>query len=119
MKLTLSENTCSLLNTCWSLCLYLNSLYKMQPFKKSTIGVVYRFNIELVYQIAAIINTNLDLHFPEGCGVDRIAHRRTRTLLTYYITSIFTLSTCIQRAKEGTLIAQIIAVKKPATFTYT
>ncbi len=46
-------------------------------------------------QIAAIINTNLDLHFPEGCGVDVIAEPGR-----YYVTSAFTLATCIHGRKK-------------------
>uniref|UniRef100_A0A8C8S3Y1 Orn/DAP/Arg decarboxylase 2 N-terminal domain-containing protein n=1 Tax=Pelusios castaneus TaxID=367368 RepID=A0A8C8S3Y1_9SAUR len=38
-------------------------------------------------QIAAVINSALDLYFPEGCGVEIIAEPGR-----YYITSIFTLT---------------------------
>lgn len=46
-------------------------------------------------QIAAVINSALDLYFPEGCGVDVVA-RPGR----YYVTSAFTLAVSITALEE-------------------
>ncbi|NWV43638.1 AZIN2 inhibitor, partial [Grantiella picta] len=46
-------------------------------------------------EIAAVINSALDLYFPEGCGVDIIA-RPGR----YYVTSAFTLAVSITALEE-------------------
>ncbi|NXE93222.1 AZIN2 inhibitor, partial [Menura novaehollandiae] len=46
-------------------------------------------------EIAAVINSALDLYFPEGCGVD-IAARPGR----YYVTSAFTLAVSITALEE-------------------
>ncbi|XP_064349864.1 antizyme inhibitor 2 isoform X2 [Camelus dromedarius] len=47
------------------------------------------------YQIASVINSALDLYFPEGCGVDILAK-----LGRYYVTSAFTLAVSIIGKKE-------------------
>lgn len=49
----------------------------------------------LSYQIATVINSALDLYFPEGCGVDILAR-----LGRYYVTSAFTLAVSIIAKKE-------------------
>ncbi|XP_023614297.1 antizyme inhibitor 2 isoform X3 [Myotis lucifugus] len=47
------------------------------------------------HQIASVINSALDLYFPEGCGVDIFAK-----LGRYYVTSAFTLAVSIIAKKE-------------------
>lgn len=49
----------------------------------------------LSHQIASVINSALDLYFPEGCGVDILAR-----LGRYYVTSAFTLAVSIIAKKE-------------------
>ncbi|MXQ79381.1 hypothetical protein E5288_WYG000660 [Bos mutus] len=46
-------------------------------------------------EIASVINSALDLYFPEGCGVDILAK-----LGRYYVTSAFTLAVSIIAKKE-------------------
>ncbi|KAM5248645.1 antizyme inhibitor 2 [Ctenodactylus gundi] len=46
-------------------------------------------------EIASVINTALDLYFPEGCGVDILAE-----LGRYYVTSAFTVAVNIVTKKE-------------------
>ncbi|XP_072606432.1 antizyme inhibitor 2 isoform X1 [Vulpes vulpes] len=46
-------------------------------------------------EIATVINSALDLYFPEGCGVDILAR-----LGRYYVTSAFTLAVSIIAKKE-------------------
>ncbi|XP_040475146.1 antizyme inhibitor 2 isoform X2 [Ursus maritimus] len=46
-------------------------------------------------EIASVINSALDLYFPEGCGVDILAR-----LGRYYVTSAFTLAVSIIAKKE-------------------
>ncbi|NP_001280660.1 antizyme inhibitor 2 [Dasypus novemcinctus] len=46
-------------------------------------------------EIASVINSALDLYFPEGCGVDILAE-----LGRYYVTSAFTLAISIVAKKE-------------------
>uniref|UniRef100_A0AC11C3R3 Antizyme inhibitor 2 n=1 Tax=Ovis aries TaxID=9940 RepID=A0AC11C3R3_SHEEP len=46
-------------------------------------------------KIASVINSALDLYFPEGCGVDILAK-----LGRYYVTSAFTLAISIIAKKE-------------------
>uniref|UniRef100_A0A8C0NCZ2 Antizyme inhibitor 2 n=2 Tax=Canis lupus familiaris TaxID=9615 RepID=A0A8C0NCZ2_CANLF len=46
-------------------------------------------------KIATVINSALDLYFPEGCGVDILAR-----LGRYYVTSAFTLAVSIIAKKE-------------------
>lgn len=47
------------------------------------------------HQIASVVNSALDLYFPEGCGVDILAK-----LGRYYVTSAFTLAVSIIAKKE-------------------
>lgn len=51
--------------------------------------------LSLYPQIASVINSALDLYFPEGCGVDILAK-----LGRYYVTSAFTLAISIIAKKE-------------------
>lgn len=46
-------------------------------------------------QIASVINSALDLYFPEGCGVDILAK-----LGRYYVSSAFTVAVSIVAKKE-------------------
>lgn len=46
-------------------------------------------------EIASVINSALDLYFPEGCGVDILAE-----LGRYYVTSAFTVAVSIAAKKE-------------------
>ncbi|XP_021564352.1 antizyme inhibitor 2 isoform X2 [Carlito syrichta] len=46
-------------------------------------------------EIASVINSALDLYFPEGCGVDILAE-----LGRYYVTSAFTVAVSITAKKE-------------------
>uniref|UniRef100_A0A8C0C341 Antizyme inhibitor 2 n=1 Tax=Balaenoptera musculus TaxID=9771 RepID=A0A8C0C341_BALMU len=46
-------------------------------------------------KISSVVNSALDLYFPEGCGVDILAK-----LGRYYVTSAFTLATSIIAKKE-------------------
>uniref|UniRef100_A0A2K5JIH0 Orn/DAP/Arg decarboxylase 2 N-terminal domain-containing protein n=1 Tax=Colobus angolensis palliatus TaxID=336983 RepID=A0A2K5JIH0_COLAP len=46
-------------------------------------------------KIASVINSALDLYFPEGCGVDVLAE-----LGRYYVTSAFTVAVSITAKKE-------------------
>lgn len=50
----------------------------------------------LPIQIAAVINSALDLYFPDGCGVEIIA-RPGR----YYVNSAFTFAASITAMEEG------------------
>lgn len=45
--------------------------------------------------MASVINSALDLYFPEGCGVDILAE-----LGRYYVTSAFTVAVSIVAKKE-------------------
>lgn len=47
------------------------------------------------HQITSVINSALDLYFPEDCGVDILAK-----LGRYYVTSAFTLAISIIAKKE-------------------
>lgn len=46
-------------------------------------------------QMASVINSALDLYFPEGCGVDILAE-----LGRYYVTSAFTVAVSIVAKRE-------------------
>ncbi|XP_058992339.1 antizyme inhibitor 2 isoform X7 [Mustela lutreola] len=72
-------------------------------------------------EIASVINSALDLYFPEGCGVDILAR-----LGRYYVTSAFTLAVSIiakkevlldQPVREGRFQRKVVPSPRPSCTT--
>ncbi|XP_059233143.1 antizyme inhibitor 2 isoform X5 [Mustela nigripes] len=72
-------------------------------------------------EIASVINSALDLYFPEGCGVDILAR-----LGRYYVTSAFTLAVSIiakkevlldQPGREGRFQRKVVPSPRPSCTT--